>query len=135
MGDRRAKVRVSAADALDGLLHDGMRLAAGGFGLCGIPENLIAAVVASGVTDLTIIGNNAGVDDFGMGLLLPGRQVRRIASSKATPPCGNHAFGKTATASRQGARIADSAATPAPAGNGMTWEMISRLPAAANAGP
>ena len=81
MGDRRAKVRVSAADALDGLLHDGMRLAAGGFGLCGIPENLIAAVVASSVTDLTIIGNNAGVDDFGMGLLLPGRQVRRIVAS------------------------------------------------------
>ena len=83
MGDRRAKVRVSAADALDGLLHDGMRLAAGGFGLCGIPENLIAAVVASSVTDLTIIGNNAGVDDFGMGLLLPGRQVRRIVRWEA----------------------------------------------------
>ena len=58
-----------------------MRIAAGGFGLCGIPENLIAAVVASGVTDLTIIGNNAGVDDFGMGLLLPGRQVRKIVAS------------------------------------------------------
>lgn len=81
MSDPRAKVRSSAAEALDGLLSDGMRIAAGGFGLCGIPENLIAALVASGVTDLTIIGNNAGVDDFGMGLLLPGRQVRRIVAS------------------------------------------------------
>ena len=81
MANPRAKVRSSAADALDGLLSDGMRIAAGGFGLCGIPENLIAALVASGVTDLTIIGNNAGVDDFGMGLLLPGRQVRRIVAS------------------------------------------------------
>ena len=81
MANPRAKVRSSAADALDGLLTDGMRIAAGGFGLCGIPENLIAALVASGVSDLTIIGNNAGVDDFGMGLLLPGRQVRRIVAS------------------------------------------------------
>ena len=81
MANPRAKVRSTAADALDGLLHDGMRIAAGGFGLCGIPENLIAALVASGVTDLTIIGNNAGVDDFGMGLLLPGRQVRKIVAS------------------------------------------------------
>jgi 3-oxoacid CoA-transferase len=81
MANPRDKVRASAADALDGLLHDGMRIAAGGFGLCGIPENLIAAVVASGVTDLTIIGNNAGIDDFGMGLLLPGRQVRKIVAS------------------------------------------------------
>jgi len=81
MANPRAKVRDSASSALDGLLHDGMRVAAGGFGLCGIPENLIAAVVASGVRDLTIIGNNAGVDDFGMGLLLPGRQVRRIVAS------------------------------------------------------
>ena len=81
MAAAREKVRTTAADALDGLLRDGMRIAAGGFGLCGIPENLIAAVVASGVTDLTIIGNNAGVDDFGMGLLLPGRQVRKIVAS------------------------------------------------------
>jgi len=81
MANPRAKVRATASAAMDGLLHDGMRIAAGGFGLCGIPENLIAAVVASGVRDLTIIGNNAGVDDFGMGLLLPGRQVRRIVAS------------------------------------------------------
>lgn len=81
MPSPRAKVRTTATAALDGLLRDGMRIAAGGFGLCGIPENLIAVVVASGVSDLTIIGNNAGVDGFGMGLLLPGRQVRRVIAS------------------------------------------------------
>ncbi|WP_448661587.1 CoA transferase subunit A [Sphingomonas sp. CJ20] len=67
--------------ALDGLLFDGMTIAAGGFGLCGIPENLIAAIRASGVRDLTIVSNNAGVDDFGLGLLLRGRQVKRMISS------------------------------------------------------
>ncbi|MBF6605229.1 MAG: 3-oxoacid CoA-transferase subunit B [Chloroflexi bacterium] len=81
MSGRREKVHPSAAAALDGLLHDGMTIGAGGFGLCGIPEHLIAAVVASGVRDLTIVGNNAGVDDFGMGLLLAGRQVRRVIAS------------------------------------------------------
>jgi len=71
----------SATAALHGLLFDGMTIAAGGFGLCGIPENLIAAIRESGVRDLTIISNNAGVDDFGLGLLLASRQVRRMISS------------------------------------------------------
>ncbi|MEY2492261.1 MAG: 3-oxoacid CoA-transferase, partial [Verrucomicrobiota bacterium] len=61
------KVYPSASDALTGLLHDNMTIAAGGFGLCGIPENLIAALRDSGVKGLTIVGNNAGVDGFGMG--------------------------------------------------------------------
>lgn len=69
------------AAALSGLLRDGMTIAAGGFGLCGIPENLIAAIRDSGVRDLTIISNNAGVDDFGLGLLLATRQVRKMISS------------------------------------------------------
>jgi 3-oxoacid CoA-transferase subunit A len=69
------------ATALEGLLFDGMTIAAGGFGLCGIPENLIAAIQASGVRDLTVISNNAGVDDFGLGLLLQTRQVRKMISS------------------------------------------------------
>lgn len=67
--------------ALQDLLFDGMTIAAGGFGLCGIPENLIAAIRASGVKDLTIVSNNAGVDDFGLGLLLRSRQVRKMISS------------------------------------------------------
>ena len=75
------KVFPHAEAALQGLLHDGMTLAAGGVGLCGIPENLIAAVHRSGVKGLTIIGNNAGVDGFGMGLLLNSRQVRRVLAS------------------------------------------------------
>ncbi len=76
-----SKVRSDAQSALDGLLEDGMVIAAGGFGLCGIPENLIQALVDSGVQNLTIVGNNAGVDDFGMGLLLKGRQVTRVIAS------------------------------------------------------
>jgi 3-oxoacid CoA-transferase subunit A len=75
------KVYATAAEALDGLLFDGMSIAAGGFGLCGIPENLIAAVRDAGVRDLTIASNNAGVDDFGLGLLLQGKQVRKMISS------------------------------------------------------
>ena len=75
------KVYSDASAALDGELTDDMTSAAGGFGLCGIPENLIAAVVDSGVKGLTIVGNNAGVDDFGMGLLLQGRQVRKVIAS------------------------------------------------------
>ena len=71
----------SAADALAGQLFDGMTIAAGGFGLCGIPETLIGAIRDSGVRDLTIISNNAGVDDFGIGLLLLSRQVRKMISS------------------------------------------------------
>src|SRR5438045_837774 len=62
------KVYPDAKAALDGLLHDNMTIAAGGFGLCGIPENLIAAVHDSGVKGLTIVGNNAGVDNYGMGI-------------------------------------------------------------------
>src|SRR5438309_7428342 len=75
------KVYSNATAALAGLLHDNMTIAAGGFGLCGIPENLIAALRDSGVKDLTIVGNNAGVDDFGMGLLLTTRQVKRVMAS------------------------------------------------------
>jgi 3-oxoacid CoA-transferase len=76
-----SKVFPNAKAALDGLLHDNMTIAAGGFGLCGIPENLIAALRDSGVKGLTIVGNNAGVDDFGMGLLLTTRQVKKVMAS------------------------------------------------------
>ena len=76
-----SKVHPDAESALHGLLKNGMTIAAGGFGLCGIPENLIQALVDSGVKDLTIVGNNAGVDDFGMGLLLETRQIRKMISS------------------------------------------------------
>src|SRR5207249_7270879 len=75
------KVYPNAKAALEGLLHDNMTIAAGGFGLCGIPENLIAAVHESGVKGLTIVGNNAGVDDFGMGILSPARQVKKVMAS------------------------------------------------------
>jgi 3-oxoacid CoA-transferase len=70
-----------ATSALAGALHDDMTIAAGGFGLCGIPENLIGALVDSKITGLTIVGNNAGVDDFGMGLLLQARQVKKVIAS------------------------------------------------------
>src|SRR5437763_13629050 len=76
-----SKVFPNAKAALDGLLHDNMTIAAGGFGLCGIPENLIAALRDSGGKGLTIVGNNAGVDDFGMGLLLTTRQVKKVMDS------------------------------------------------------
>ncbi|HEY0525221.1 MAG TPA: CoA transferase subunit A [Stellaceae bacterium] len=75
------KVYPDARAALDGLLKDGMTIMAGGFGLCGIPETLIEAIRASGVKDLTIISNNAGIDDAGLGLLLETRQVRKMISS------------------------------------------------------
>ena len=75
------KIYPDASTALAGLLADGMTIAAGGFGLCGIPEHLIDALVKSRVKNLTIVGNNAGVDDFGMGLLLAARQVRRVIAS------------------------------------------------------
>ncbi|MEZ5777857.1 MAG: CoA transferase subunit A [Paracoccaceae bacterium] len=71
----------SAREALDGLLHDGMLIAAGGFGLCGIPELLIDALVESGVKDVTIASNNCGVDGFGLGKLLETRQIRKMISS------------------------------------------------------
>jgi 3-oxoacid CoA-transferase len=75
------KVYSDATSALAGLLHDNMTVAAGGFGLSGIPENLIQALVASGAQGLTIVGNNAGVDDFGMGLLLKSHQVKKVIAS------------------------------------------------------
>src|SRR4028119_2334379 len=75
------KIYPSAAGALEGLLHDGMTIAAGGFGLCGIPERLIDAIVASGVKDLTIASNNAGIDNEGLGKLLHSRQVKKMISS------------------------------------------------------
>src|SRR5438128_8815513 len=75
------KVYPDAAAALKGLLRDNITIAAGGFGLCGIPENLIHALVESDVSGLTIVGNNAGVDDFGMGLLLKTRQVKKVIAS------------------------------------------------------
>ncbi|MEM7211205.1 MAG: CoA transferase subunit A [Pseudomonadota bacterium] len=75
------KVYATAADALDGLLKDDMIIAAGGFGLCGIPENLIASIKESGIKGLTVASNNAGVDDFGLGLLLQDKQVKKMISS------------------------------------------------------
>src|SRR5256886_17501208 len=75
------KVYSDAKAALAGLLHDNMTIAAGGFGLCGIPENLIAALHESGVKGLTIVGNNAGGGDFGMGILLPARQGKKIIAA------------------------------------------------------
>jgi len=75
------KVSKDAVEALAGRLFDGMTIMAGGFGLCGIPENLIAAIRAAGVKDLTVISNNCGVDDFGLGVLLAGGQIRKMISS------------------------------------------------------
>lgn len=80
-GDRRNKIFPSAAAALDGIVADGQTLAVGGFGLCGIPEALIAALRDSGAKGLTAISNNAGVDGFGLGLLLETRQIRKMISS------------------------------------------------------
>ena len=76
-----SKVYQSATEALDGLLHDGMFIAAGGFGLCGIPELLLSAIRQAGTKDLTFASNNAGVDDFGIGILLQTRQVKKMISS------------------------------------------------------
>jgi 3-oxoacid CoA-transferase subunit A len=75
------KIYPDAKSALDGLLFDGMIVMSGGFGLCGIPELLIGALRDSGVKQLTVISNNAGVDDFGLGLLLRTRQIRKMVSS------------------------------------------------------
>ena len=75
------KVYSDAVAALDGVLEDGMMIMAGGFGLCGIPEHLILALRDSGVKDLTVVSNNAGVDDAGLGLLLETRQIKRMLSS------------------------------------------------------
>ena len=75
------KVYRNATEALDGLLHDGMLIASGGFGLCGIPELLLAAIRDAGTKNLVFASNNAGVDDFGIGILLQTRQVRKMISS------------------------------------------------------
>jgi len=76
-----SKVYPDAANALAGVVADGQNLAVGGFGLCGIPEALIAALRDSGVKGLTVISNNAGVDGFGLGQLLETRQIRKMISS------------------------------------------------------
>jgi 3-oxoacid CoA-transferase subunit A len=76
-----SKLHSNAQSALAGLLHDGMSLAVGGFGLCGIPEALIAALRDSGVKQLTIASNNAGIDDWGLGILLKSRQIAKMISS------------------------------------------------------
>ncbi|MBK7264167.1 MAG: CoA transferase subunit A [Rubrivivax sp.] len=75
------KIYPSAVEALSGIVQDGQLLAVGGFGLCGIPEALIAALRDSGVKDLTVVSNNAGVDGFGLGQLLQTRQIKRMISS------------------------------------------------------
>jgi len=75
------KIYGSAAEALDGVLSDGMLIAAGGFGLCGIPELLLQAIKEDGAKNLTFASNNAGVDDFGIGILLQTRQVKKMISS------------------------------------------------------
>lgn len=75
------KIYQSSKQALEGLLYDGMTIMSGGFGLCGIPENLIKIIVESGVKNLTIISNNAGVDNFGLGLLLANKQIKKMISS------------------------------------------------------
>mgnify|MGYP003636052081 CR=1 FL=1 len=77
----QSKVYNSAEEALKGVVSDGQTLAIGGFGLCGIPEALIAALRDSKVKGLTCISNNAGVDDFGLGLLLQTRQIKKMISS------------------------------------------------------
>ena len=76
-----SKLYADAAAALDGLLKDNMTLMSGGFGLCGIAENCIAEIKKSGVRGLTVISNNCGVDDFGLGILLKDRQIRKMVSS------------------------------------------------------
>jgi len=75
------KIFSTPTEALEGLTRDDMTVAVGGFGLCGIPEQLIIALRDSGVTGLTAVSNNAGVDDWGLGLLLQSRQIRRMVSS------------------------------------------------------
>jgi len=75
------KVFASAAAALEGLLHDGISIMCGGFGMCGVPEQLIDALRDSGVKGLTVVSNNAGIDDFGLGQLLMTHQIRKMISS------------------------------------------------------
>lgn len=76
-----SKVYADAASALEGQLRDNMTIMSGGFGLCGIPENSIAELKKSGIKGLTIISNNCGVDDFGLGVLLKDRQIKKMVSS------------------------------------------------------
>ena len=75
------KIFPDAKAALDGLVFDGMTVMSGGFGLCGIPENLIAAIRETGVKDLTVVSNNCGIDGFGLGILLENRQIKKMVSS------------------------------------------------------
>src|SRR6201985_3568246 len=75
------KVQKTADEALAGLLFDGMTIMSGGFGLCGIPENLIAAIRETNVKELTVVSNNCGIDDFGLGVLLAGGQIKKMISS------------------------------------------------------
>lgn len=75
------KTHKDAAEALSGLLFDGMTIMAGGFGLCGIPENLIAAIRETGVKNLTVVSNNCGIDGFGLGVLLESGQIKKMISS------------------------------------------------------
>src|SRR5690349_12881540 len=75
------KVHPDPKPALQGLLHDGMTIMSGGFGLCGIPSALIEAIRDSGVKNLTVISNNAGIDGVGLGVLLDTRQIRKMISS------------------------------------------------------
>jgi 3-oxoacid CoA-transferase subunit A len=76
-----SKIYSSATAALDGLLRDDIMIMAGGFGLCGIPENCITAIRDSGVKGLTVVSNNCGVDDFGLGIMLKTKQIRKMISS------------------------------------------------------
>lgn len=76
-----AKIYTKADEALAELLFDNMTIMSGGFGLCGIPENLILAIKNSGVSKLTIISNNCGIDDFGLGILLKSKQIKKMISS------------------------------------------------------
>ena len=96
------KLYQSATDALAGVLHDGMTIMSGGFGLCGIPSVLIEAIRESGVKDLTVISNNAGVDDAGLGLLLVTRQIRKMISSYVGE---NATFAKQYPGRRVGDRV------------------------------
>lgn len=75
------KIYTTASKAIKDIVKDGMTILAGGFGLCGIPENIIAAIAESGVKDLIIVSNNCGVDDFGLGLLLKNGQIKKMISS------------------------------------------------------
>ena len=110
------KLRVSAAEALEGAIFDGMVIAAGGFGLCGIPRDLIEAVRDSGVKDLTVVSNNMGIDGQGLGLLLENGQVARVVASTATQSTPRWRLAATSdivdrNASRQAVKTASGAFT------------------------